>query len=450
MKKIIYFTCIIALLFSCKEETAITEEINIESPVTISIKINEASIEYTIVDYQSSNIDKTGVCWSQKTNPTIDDSSLTVVLDNGYGKIQANNLEENTTYYVKAYAMSDGVYTYSKQIEFTTLSLLAVTPSFGNIVFDNINTIGTDISSTISDNKGYDIIASGFYISLNNTIESTDIKTTSSGTSPSIESLLSILNQDTTYYVFAYATNEFGEFYSQSTEFKTLTNTDIKPTLAEPQIINITSTSFKYSTEYTLQPSYSCTSYGIKIYNETNPDVGTLIYDMASGSNFWNTNTNGNLAINYLKYDIDLVTSNEYNVKAFAVIEGKTFYSDSSKTFKIEDIDPTPIFGDLTIIPEENGGLTNMSVTLKPNTSITESYMEIYSDSALDSQNLIYNIKLLIDSPNISDLSVPYAPGVQTSYARIKFTIIDHNKENSDPDHIKYYYTDTVEYTRIQ
>ncbi len=63
-----------------------------------------------------------GICYSTYTNPTIANSK--VVSGSGTGSFVANvpGLEENTTYYVRAYATNSAGTAYGSQVSFTTLS----------------------------------------------------------------------------------------------------------------------------------------------------------------------------------------------------------------------------------------------------------------------------------------------------------------------------------------
>lgn len=63
-----------------------------------------------------------GICWSTSNNPTIDDMKITV--GNGSGEFtgQITGLRANTTYYVRAFAVSNGTASYGNTVSFTTLS----------------------------------------------------------------------------------------------------------------------------------------------------------------------------------------------------------------------------------------------------------------------------------------------------------------------------------------
>ena len=69
-----------------------------------------------------STVTAKGVCWSTNKNPTIDDNKTTD--GSGVGSFTSNlsNLEPNTTYYVRAFAINAAGTSYGEQKSFTTLT----------------------------------------------------------------------------------------------------------------------------------------------------------------------------------------------------------------------------------------------------------------------------------------------------------------------------------------
>ncbi len=69
----------------------------------------------------NSEITVRGVCWSTSTGPTVDDDITTNGIGKGTFTSNLTNLEEGTTYYIRAYAfnMDEGV-SYGNEITFET------------------------------------------------------------------------------------------------------------------------------------------------------------------------------------------------------------------------------------------------------------------------------------------------------------------------------------------
>jgi len=81
-------------------------------------------------------VDQRGVCWSESENPTITDSHTSNGSGTGVYTSTITGLEENTTYFCRAYAHNEIGYGYGSQIEFTTTTETIITHG-GKIVFHN-------------------------------------------------------------------------------------------------------------------------------------------------------------------------------------------------------------------------------------------------------------------------------------------------------------------------
>lgn len=68
------------------------------------------------------NAETQGMCWSTKQEPTISDSSAADISGQEDFKVVLSNLEQDTKYYVRAYAITDGIASYGEEISFTTNS----------------------------------------------------------------------------------------------------------------------------------------------------------------------------------------------------------------------------------------------------------------------------------------------------------------------------------------
>ena len=94
--------------------------------VTISevtgITSNSAICGGHVTADNGSAVTTKGVCWSTNQNPTIDDNKTTD--GSGVGSFTSNlsNLEPNTTYYVRAFAINAAGTSYGEQKSFTTLT----------------------------------------------------------------------------------------------------------------------------------------------------------------------------------------------------------------------------------------------------------------------------------------------------------------------------------------
>ncbi|MEE0266897.1 MAG: M6 family metalloprotease domain-containing protein [Bacteroidales bacterium] len=102
------------------------------------VNLGEANITYNSIDLLGeviypgvSEVTNRGICWG--TTPDIDITNATIIsLGNGIGEFSTtiNNLEQHTTYYVRAFATNNNGTSYSPLQEITTL----YTPIFNNSI----------------------------------------------------------------------------------------------------------------------------------------------------------------------------------------------------------------------------------------------------------------------------------------------------------------------------
>ena len=179
------------------------------------ISYNSATSGGNVSSSGGVNVTARGVVWSTSQNPTITNNQGITNDGNGTGSFSSSltGLTANTSFYVRAYATNAIGTGYGEQLAFTTeqpilptvftTSLSNVTYNSatggGNVIFDggtNVTTRGvvwsTSHNPTITNNQG--------------------ITNDGSGTG-SFSSSLTELNENTTYYVRAYATNSVGTSY---------------------------------------------------------------------------------------------------------------------------------------------------------------------------------------------------------------------------------------------
>jgi hypothetical protein len=85
---------------------------------------NKATLGGNITDVGFPSYTEKGICFSLNQNPTTSDSKLIVAgSGTGYYSTDATDLSENTTYYVRAYAINTLGIAYGEQISFTTTDL---------------------------------------------------------------------------------------------------------------------------------------------------------------------------------------------------------------------------------------------------------------------------------------------------------------------------------------
>ena len=99
----------------------------------VEITEESATASASIIVTGDLVVSSRGFCWSKTVNPTTDDN--TVSISSGAGTYQGalEALEDNTLYYVRAFAIEDGTVQYSEQDTFTTLEAVNSTVFDGHV-----------------------------------------------------------------------------------------------------------------------------------------------------------------------------------------------------------------------------------------------------------------------------------------------------------------------------
>jgi len=228
MKRIIYLGCVITLLATmvgCEKDPkvdATSISIKSVSAVTGSTAVVSAEIKKGM-----ATIAERGICWSTGENPSITDAVM-YAAEGGDGAFQCqlNNLDENKTYNVRAFAKNGSGVMYSDNFSFKTSKKLVVKTVGLKYVFGTkaaaAGTVEADGDSTI--------VQKGFCWSVNPnpTINDSIVLGDNTGN----EYVLPMINltPSTTYYYKAFVTNAAGTVYGEEKAFTTLGNPVLKKT----------------------------------------------------------------------------------------------------------------------------------------------------------------------------------------------------------------------------
>lgn len=212
----ILFFSFFMFLNSCSSDDGTPNSLPTITTLTAqNISGSNVTLGGTISDAGGSTILRRGVCWGTTDNPVI-----------GVGNFQEDNLdqtgsfsfsvilEQNTSYYARAYAENAQGIQYGNTVTFTTQQFVAT---------DN----PVDILTTKAILKGQKSVAGdaivGFVYSTNHqpTINDNNVYASISGISP-YQIAITGLTSNTTYYVRAYSgTSDSAYAYGVETEFKT-------------------------------------------------------------------------------------------------------------------------------------------------------------------------------------------------------------------------------------
>lgn len=279
-----------------------------------------------------------GFCYSTSENPTINNNRATVTGTTGQMTKSVANLEENTKYYVRAFATTSFGTTYGQQITFTTKD--------GVIVFSGFNC--SDISAnsvlanvTIETNGGSPVTERGFCISTNTVPTISDTKVPVNSENNSYHENIKNLTRSTQYYIRAYGKNNIGIYYSNEIKISTKTGAAV---LSELKSDSIGQTTLSVSCSISNNGGTEILRKGFCYSTTPSPTIASEKVTLSDEDNFVATISN-------------LISDQEYYIKAFAETQYETTYSN--------EICVKTIAGIATLGQTSTHNINPTSVTLK-------------------------------------------------------------------------------------
>jgi uncharacterized protein (TIGR02145 family) len=211
------------------------------------IGVRHANLGGNIVSSGGSNITERGIVYHTSPNPTISNNFVVIGSGIGFFSSRIINLRANTTYYVRAYTLSELGVEYGNEINFITLpnSLPIITTK----TISSISNKTASAGGIILNDGGSEITSKGLCWSNNpNPTIGNAIFTNEGVGIDSFVSYLSGLSPNTSYFVRAYATNSVGTSYGNDVFFQTNTNApSLNPTFSAFNLSEIGSHTVSFS-----------------------------------------------------------------------------------------------------------------------------------------------------------------------------------------------------------
>lgn len=188
-----------------------------------SITSTSALTGGSITDDGGDNVTALGVCWATTPNPTTANSKTVDGTGTGNFISSITGLEPGTTYYVRAYAINVAGTAYGNELTFKTIE--PTVPVLTTALATNITSNSAQSGGDISSDGGAPVIARGVCWGTNQDPTISNSKTSNGAGTGNFASNITGLNQGTTYYIRAYATNSVGTAYGNQISFLTDTET---------------------------------------------------------------------------------------------------------------------------------------------------------------------------------------------------------------------------------
>ena len=186
---------------------------------------------------ENSQVFMRGVCWGTAPSPDIDGDHTTEETGIGSFSSTLEGLNPNTTYYVRAYVVSDHGLAYGNEQSFTTLSGI---PMVTTAEVTNVTATTATCGGTVTDGGGLDIIARGVCWSTSHNPTLSNNHTSDGTGTGSFGSSLIALTPSTTYYVRAYATTAQATSYGEEMTFTTMNGI---PVVTTAEVTDVTGSS---------------------------------------------------------------------------------------------------------------------------------------------------------------------------------------------------------------
>ena len=339
-----------------------------------NISTTSAAIGGEVTDDGNGVVTERGVVYSTNPNPTIENNK--VVCGSGKGAFSCNltDLQDGSTYYVRAYAVNQKGTAYGEEKSFTTTAIIV--PSVTTSSATNISYTSASVGGNVTDDGGATVTERGvvYSTSKNPTISNTK-KVSGSGTG-SFSVSLTGLSEGTTYYVRAYAINSKGTAYGEEKSFTTKAST--RPTVATSSATNISYTSASVGGNVTDDGGATVTERGVVYSTSKNPTISNTKKVSGSGTGSFSVSLTG------------LSEGTTYYVRAYAINSKGTAYGEEKSFTTLENSSSDPTVKVVTIQQfinasvsdqvyyELTGTITDLANTTYGNFDLTDETGTVY------------------------------------------------------------------------
>ena len=270
-----------------------------------------------------------GVCWSTSQEPTIEGEHTENGAGTGEFTAELSGLEQNTTYYVRAYATNKEGTAYGEEVSFTTLQEnVVVKPMVTTLEIAGVSQTTAVAGGNVTSDGGAEVTARGVCWSASQEPTIEGEHTTDGAGTGEYQSNLSGLTANTTYYVRAYATNSEGTAYGEEISFTTLEeHIVVEPTVVTVSVSEVTETTAVTGGNVTSDGGGEVSARGVCWSTSQEPTV--------EGSH----TTDGTGVGEFVSNLTDLTDNTTYYVRAYATNEQGTSYGEQMSFTTVKHID---------------------------------------------------------------------------------------------------------------
>jgi hypothetical protein len=252
-----------------------------------------------------------GICWSQTTNPTIDNSKVQSGSGSGSFSCSMTNLTPDQKYYVRAFATNIGGTSYGNELNFITLPDVLIPPTVTTAIVTSVTAKTALCGGEVTSEGTSHVTQRGvcWSTSVNPTILNN--KTLDSNGPGIFVSTIGELLPGTIYFLRAYATNSAGTGYGNEVSFTTLASV---PLLTTVPATAITTSGASTGGEINSTGGASILAKGVCWSTSTDPTINNDKTDDGSGPGIFSSIITG------------LSSGTTYYVRSFATNSAGTGY----------------------------------------------------------------------------------------------------------------------------
>jgi len=307
-----YATNSIGTVYGEEKSFITTDKPTVSTGTITSVKATSIVCGGNLISTGNEHVTESGICWSTTSPASINNNKYNRGISLGSFTVTISGLNENTIYFVRAYATNGNGTAYGEEIKVRTL-----TTFLPGVTTSNVTSIATNSAvcgGNVNADGNLDVTARGVCWSTSPNPTINDSKTINGTGTGSFTSNITGLTANTTYYVRAYATNSKGTAYGEERSFTTIATTI--PQITTANVTSIRTNGAVCGGNVTSDGYLSVTSRGVCWSTSPNPTINDSKTINGTGTGSFTSNITG------------LTANTTYYVRAYATNSKGTAYGE--------------------------------------------------------------------------------------------------------------------------
>ena len=328
------------------------------------VKENQAKVHLHLTSTGGAVVTDMGICWSKQANPTTKDIHKST--DDTLAVLDIVDLQPNTQYYVRAYAMNKMGIAYSEEVVFTTLKQV-VLPTVTTTAASSVTETSAVTGGNVTSDGNASVTERGVVYATTQNPTTANTKVASGSGTGSYTCNLSGLQPNTTYYVRAYAINSKGTAYGTQVTFTT-SKQIVLPTVNTISVSGVTESGATVSGNVTSDGNATVTERGVVYATTQNPTTANTKVKNGSGTGSYTCKITG------------LQPNTKYYARAYAINSKGVAYGNEVPFTTSKSVSTPTVTTTIVSSITYNYAVTGGNVTSDGGASVTERGV-VYSTS---------------------------------------------------------------------